>query len=63
LRLEINGSWCIPVPKMVSPRLRQRVSSTPTSIVPSGQKVAITSRARASKRSSIDQAALPKKRW
>src|SRR5512142_396364 len=37
LRLEISGSWCMPVPKIVSPRLRQRVSSTPASIiVPSG---------------------------
>ena len=45
LRLEISGSWCMPVPKIVSPRLRQRVSSTPSSMVPSGQKVATTSSA------------------
>ncbi len=41
LRLEFSGSWCMPVPKMVKPRLRQRVSSTPRTIVPSGKNVRI----------------------
>src|SRR5208337_1932908 len=27
LRLEIRGSWCMPVPKVIGPRLRQWVSS------------------------------------
>src|SRR4051794_32372794 len=37
-RLELSGSWCMPVPKVVRPRPRASLSSTPRVIVPSGKK-------------------------
>jgi len=38
LRLEIRGSWCMPVPKVIGPRLRQWVSSMARGSCPRGRR-------------------------
>ncbi len=61
--LDIKGSWCIPAPKRVRPRLRHSVSSRPSRIGPVGAKGATRARARTMPRASRDQAAWLQKRW